>query len=193
MEEIFNDLYRKYHSDLFQFLYYTVRNREQAEDLVQEVYIRVFKSYSTFEKRSSERTWLFSIARNVAIDFFRKQKGLKGKTLSKFGLETLQIQDQLPLPEEVAMEREDINSIHASLKQCKLEQRMVIILRYLQDLSISETARTLGWTEAKVKTTQHRALKKLKSFLQEESSIEKFSKGYLAKKRESFFHLFPSM
>jgi RNA polymerase sigma-70 factor, ECF subfamily len=48
-----------------------VRNKEQAEDLVQEVYIRVINSYNRFEGKSSEKTWLFSIARNVAIDFYR--------------------------------------------------------------------------------------------------------------------------
>jgi RNA polymerase sigma-70 factor (ECF subfamily) len=51
-----------------------VQSREQAEDLVQEVYIRVLKSYQNFKGESSEKTWLFAIARNVAIDFFRKQK-----------------------------------------------------------------------------------------------------------------------
>ena len=48
MDSVFDELYQKYHHDVFQFLFYMVRNKEQAEDLVQEVYIRVFKSYSAF-------------------------------------------------------------------------------------------------------------------------------------------------
>lgn len=84
MDSVFDELYKKYHHDVFQFLFYMVRNREQAEDLVQEVYIRVFKSYTRFEGKSSEKTWLFSIARNVAIDYFRKQKGWKDKLMEKF-------------------------------------------------------------------------------------------------------------
>ena len=79
MDSVFDELYQKYHQDVFQFLFYMVRNKEHAEDLVQEVYIRVFKSHQRFEGKSSEKTWLFSIARNVAIDFFRKQKGWKKK------------------------------------------------------------------------------------------------------------------
>lgn len=74
MDESFQRLYEKYHQDIFQFLYYLVKDREQAEDLVHEVYIKVLKSYSSFEGRSSEKTWLFSIARHVAIDFFESKK-----------------------------------------------------------------------------------------------------------------------
>ena len=83
MDSVFDELYQKYHHDVFQFLFYMVRNKEHAEDLVQEVYIRVFKSYHRFEGKSSEKTWLFSIARNVAIDFFRKQKGWKEQITRK--------------------------------------------------------------------------------------------------------------
>ena len=54
-----------------------------------------------------------------------------------------------------------------SLNKCTFDQRMVVIMRYFNELSISETAQALNWTESKVKTTQHRALKALKGNLQE--------------------------
>lgn len=95
MDSVFEELYQKYHSEVFQFLVYLMRNKEQAEDLVQEVYIRVLKSYKHFEGRSSEKTWLFSIARNVAIDFFRKQKGWKMKLLERFDVKSNFIRDPL--------------------------------------------------------------------------------------------------
>nr|WP_263325868.1 RNA polymerase sigma factor SigX [Neobacillus sp. Marseille-Q6967] len=162
MDSVFDELYQKYHHDVFQFLVYMVRNKEQAEDLVQEVYIRVFKSYHRFEGKSSEKTWLFSIARNVAIDYFRKQKGWKDRLLEKFDWSSSQVKDEYPIPEEVTIQNEEIKCIYKCLEYCTLDQRSVIILRYLNDLSITETAQTLGWTESKVKTTQHRALKVLK-------------------------------
>ncbi|HLO12301.1 MAG TPA: sigma-70 family RNA polymerase sigma factor, partial [Pseudoneobacillus sp.] len=101
MDSVFDELYQKYHHDVFQFLFYMVRNKEHAEDLVQEVYIRVFKSYNRFEGKSSEKTWLYSIARNVAIDFFRKQKGWKERLLEKFDWSTNQVKDEFPIPEEI--------------------------------------------------------------------------------------------
>lgn len=166
MDSVFDELYQKYHHDVFQFLFYMVRNKEQAEDLVQEVYIRVFKSYHRFEGKSSEKTWLFSIARNVAIDFFRKEKGWKDKLLEKFDWSSNQVKDEYPIPEEIAVQNEEIKWIYKCLEYCTIDQRSVIILRYLQDLSITETARTLDWTESKVKTSQHRALKVLKQHME---------------------------
>ncbi|USK32374.1 RNA polymerase sigma factor SigX [Bacillus sp. F19] len=165
MEEAFQRIYEKYHGDIFQFLFYMVKNREQAEDLVQEVYIRILKSYDSFEGRSSEKTWIFSIARHVAIDFFRKQKTLKQRILETFDWDRQQIQDIQPLPEEIAAQNEELQGIYRSLDSCTVDQRSVIILRYLQELSIAETAAALGFTESKVKTTQHRALKAIKKHL----------------------------
>ncbi|WP_053360723.1 sigma-70 family RNA polymerase sigma factor [Bacillus sp. FJAT-27251] len=164
-EKLFNELYEKYHGMLFQFLFYMVRSREQAEDLVQEVYIRVWKAHGKFEGKSSEKTWLFAIARNVAIDYFRQQQSLKRKAMMVLGEMTDQVKDTSPLPEEIAEEREEIRLVYSSLNQCTVDQRMVMILRYQQELTIAETAEALHWTEGKVKTTQHRALKKLKNFM----------------------------
>ena len=175
MDSVFDELYQKYHQDVFQFLFYMVRNKEHAEDLVQEVYIRVFKSHQRFEGKSSEKTWLFSIARNVAIDFFRKQKGWKEKILEKFDWSSNQVKDECPIPEEIAIQNEEIKRIYDCLDYCTMDQRSVIILRYLQDLSIAETAQALGWTESKVKTTQHRSLRVLKKqmeMLNEKEGLE---------------------
>ncbi len=159
MNSVFDELYRQYHQDIYQFLFYMVRNKEHAEDLVQEVYIRVLKSYDRFEKRSSEKTWLFSIAKNVAIDFFRKQKGWKQRLLEKFDWSTQQVKDEShPIPDEIAIQNEKLKSVYECLNHCTYDQRAVIILRYFHDLSIAETAEALDWTESKVKTTQHRAL-----------------------------------
>lgn len=172
MDSVFDELYSKYHHDVFQFIFYMVKNREQAEDLVQEVYIRVLKSYDRFEGKSSEKTWLFSIARNVAIDYFRKQKGWRQKIAEKFDWTTGQIKDDSPIPEEIALQNEEISLIYQCLDHCTVDQRMVIILRYIQELTIIETAEALGWTESKVKTTQHRALKVLKKEMEERMAKE---------------------
>jgi RNA polymerase sigma-70 factor (ECF subfamily) len=175
MEDTFQRIYDKYHHDLFQFLFYMVKNREQAEDLVQEVYIRVLKAYDKFEGRSSEKTWLFSIARHVAIDWFRKQKTIRQRIIEKFDWDKHQIEDELPLPDEVALQNEQIQWMYRSLDACSIDQRSVLILRYLQELTVSETADALGWTASKVKTTQHRAIKQLQKQMISISNKEGFS------------------
>lgn len=177
MNSVFDEIYQKYHHDVFQFLYYIVNHKETAEDLVQEVYIRVLKSYDRFEGKSTEKTWIFSIARNVAIDHFRKHKNWKSKMIEKFDWSKQQIKAEDDLPEAIAIQEENVQNIYNALKKCTVDQRIVIIMRYLKEQSISETAEVLGWTESKVKTTQHRALKVLRKSMEEISREEEEHDG----------------
>ncbi|MGG3891862.1 RNA polymerase sigma factor SigX [Metabacillus fastidiosus] len=178
-KDTFQQIYEKYHQDVFKFLFYMVKNREQAEDLVQEVYIRVLKSYEKFEGRSSEKTWLLSIARHVAIDWFRKNKTIRERIYDKFDWDQQQIMDYKPLPDELALQGEQVQQMYHALDACTVDQKSVILLRYLQELSIAETAKTLGWTESKVKTTQHRALKQLQKQM---NIIAEEREGFLSEK-----------
>lgn len=168
MDSVFQQLYEKYHQEVFQFLFYMVKNRETAEDLMQEVYIKVLHNYKQFEGKSSEKTWLYSIARNTAIDHFRKQKSWKQRLFSNYDWSRDTIKDEQPLPEEIALVHDEVKALYKSLDHCNIDQRAVLILRYIQSLSIFETAKVLGWTESKVKTTQHRALKTVKGILENE-------------------------
>ncbi|WP_332835311.1 RNA polymerase sigma factor SigX [Bacillus sp. FJAT-44742] len=163
VNEEFDRIYETYHQSLFQYLFYLVKNRDTAEELVQEVYIKVFQSYAGFEGKSSEKTWLYSVARHVGIDWIRKQNRQKRKWLGLFSVASEEeIKDPSPLPDEIVMSRDGIQMIYSSLQKCNLDQQQVIILRYIDSLTIKETAEILNWSESKVKTTQHRAIQKLK-------------------------------
>ena len=96
------------------------------------------------------------------MDSFQKQKGSSGTLFYQVELESLQICHDMPLPEELAIEREDIRKIYVCLKRYTVDQQLVIMLRFIRSLSLFETAKALGWTEGKVRDTQHRAIKKLK-------------------------------
>ncbi|MRG86443.1 RNA polymerase sigma factor SigX [Salinibacillus xinjiangensis] len=172
MKEVFQDLYQKYHQDIFQFLFYMVKDRNLAEDLVQEVYVKVLKSYHRFKGESTEKTWLFSIARHIAIDHFRKQKRTRKRVIDSFDLSEKNdlIRDHAKLPEEIAVQNESIQTMYKCLKHCTIDQQTVIILRYIQLLSIQETADVLNWSVSKVKTTQHRAMKALKKRMLDEEA-----------------------
>ncbi|SFE79071.1 RNA polymerase sigma factor SigX [Alteribacillus iranensis] len=166
MHDEFERLYETYHHSLFQYLFYMVRNREAAEELVQEVYIKVFHSWESFEGKSSEKTWLYSIARHVGIDWVRKQNRKKRKWLGILApLSKEEMPDPAPLPEEIVTARDEVREIYEAMGHCTSDQYQVLILRYIESLSIRETAEVLGWSESKVKTTQHRALRKIKDIL----------------------------
>ncbi|WP_010650726.1 RNA polymerase sigma factor SigX [Oceanobacillus massiliensis] len=170
MKAVFDSLYDNYHQDMFQYIYYMVKDKETTEDLVQEVYIKVLKSYENFKGQSSEKTWLFSIARHVTYDYFRSVKRKRNRILDFFNWE--EKGEMLPaendLPEELAVKNEQIKQVYYYLDKCTIDQKSVLILRYLQSFSIQETAEILNFSVSKVKTTQHRGLKTLKRLMLDE-------------------------
>lgn len=170
MKLVFDKLYKQYHQSLFQFVFYMVGDKLLAEDLVQEVYIRVLKSYANFRRESSEKTWLFSIARNVTIDYFRKQQRRRKRISQFFDWDKRgeSLEDKQPLPEEIALANEEIKHVFKHLNRCTPDQKSVLILRFIQSCSIKETADILNFSISKVKTTQHRGLRALRRFLQDD-------------------------
>lgn len=174
MERLFSieELYIKYSHDVLHFLLFMGVKKEQAEDLVQEVFMRVLKTQSGFKGKSSEKTWLYTIAKNIAVDHFRKQKSLGFYDCSPSLEDLAKMPDSCALPEEIALQKEKLFWINSSLKHCTIDQRLVILFRYMHELSIGETAKYLGWTESKVKITQHRALKVLRRHMSREQMKE---------------------
>lgn len=164
-DSVFHHLYETYHHDVFNFLTYLTKNRQLAEDLSHEVYVKAIRAYSSFEGRSSEKTWLFAIAKNVSIDYFRKMTVRNKHDATFFDWERDDLKSEFKTPEEMVMDNEEMSSVLEKLDSCTFDQRLVIIMRYFNDLSITETAQVLGWTEGKVKTTQHRALNRLRTKL----------------------------
>ncbi|GEM04478.1 ECF RNA polymerase sigma factor SigX [Halolactibacillus miurensis] len=167
MKTTFDYLYDTYHNDVYQYIFYLVKNHQVAEDLIQETFIKVLKAHKQFRGESSEKTWLFSIARHTVMDHFRKQQREKNKWFGLFnkGDDWQQIEANDPLPEELLILSEEHKRLYQQLDLLTLDQKNVIILRYIQSMSIHDTARILEWTESKVKTTQHRAIKKLQQLL----------------------------
>src|SRR3989338_7870449 len=70
----FEGVVQEYHRDILNFLYRLVGNRTEAEDLAQEAFIKAYKKLETLQEPEKMKSWLFSIARNVTIDFFRRNK-----------------------------------------------------------------------------------------------------------------------
>ena len=164
-DSIFHHLYETYHQDVFNFLTYLTKDRQLAEDLSHEVYVKAIRAYSSFENRSSEKTWLFSIAKNVSIDHFRKTKVRNKYAANFFDWDSQPLESSSKTPEQTLLDRQEMYTVLEFLDFCTLDQRLVIVMRFLNELSIAETAEVLGWTQGKVKTTQHRALKELRALL----------------------------
>lgn len=180
MKVVFDEIYDQYHQDLYQFIFYMVKDKQVTEDLVQEVYLKVLKSSERFRGDSSIKTWLFSIARHVSLDHFRRKKRTRDRIADYFdwGEKSHILKDERPLPEEMAIKSEEIKNLYTYLDFCTVDQKSVLILRYIQSFSIQETATILNFTISKVKTTQHRGLKLLKKLIIEEQEKGGGSNGF---------------
>lgn len=167
MKITFEEIYETYHQDIYQFVFYMVKDKQLCEDLVQDIYIKILQSYTTYRGESSRKTWLFSIARHVTIDYFRSQKRKRKRVLEFFdwGEKGEAIKDHLPLPDEMVIKNEEAKNLYHYLDKCTVDQKSVLILRFIQSFSIQETAEILNFSVSKVKTTQHRGIKVLREHL----------------------------
>ena len=144
-------------------------NPQDAEDMLQETYIKAFKALSGFEKRSSVTTWLFRIAVNEALMLLRKSKnivhvdGYAGE--EEDGEQDLDIVDWCCLPEHEFLSEETLVMLTRAAEQLSPALRMVFILRDVQGFSTQETAEILQINEDTVKTRLVRARLKLRAEL----------------------------
>ncbi|MCL6444687.1 MAG: RNA polymerase sigma factor [Alicyclobacillus sp.] len=155
-EEAIVALYDAYANDIYRFALHVLGNVSDAEDTVQEVFLRAHANWQRFRHESKPKTWLLAIARNCMNDWFRQKR----VQLSRYGDDENDLQASEP-----DVSAENWVDLHRALSNLNSNERSVIILRYFQDLSSVEIARVLGWSSANVRTTQHRAVKKLKAIL----------------------------
>ncbi|WP_407268526.1 RNA polymerase sigma factor [Radiobacillus sp. PE A8.2] len=149
--------YEIYSAPIYRYILLMIGDHEQAKDLTHDTFLKAYSSNSDFQGMTSDKNWLYRIARNVAIDYMRKRKPIR------FLVESI---GSLPspdgCPESIIQLVEDQTQLFRSLRKLKRSYQEVIILRKIQELSIQETAEVLNWKESKVKTTLFRALSALK-------------------------------
>ncbi|MDD9311568.1 RNA polymerase sigma factor [Cytobacillus firmus] len=153
------EIYRQYYLDVYRFLICFTGNQNDAEDLTQEVFIRVLNNFKNFHSGSSSvKTWIFSIAKHIAIDHYRKKRFSAIFTDGFFK----QLASTEKEPNDLVEQNEMKKMVHTAISGLKPSFRAVVILRAINEFSIKETAEVLNCSESKVKVDYHRALKILK-------------------------------
>ncbi|MDQ1143911.1 RNA polymerase sigma-70 factor (ECF subfamily) [Bacillus sp. SORGH_AS 510] len=158
-ESLLEELFHQYSPIIYRYIYFVTKCKEEAEDLTQEVFIKAYRGLAHYRGESSYKTWLYTIARNVIIDQYRKQR--KTDCLTDIPLPDL---NQLG-PEVLLDLKEDTQLLHRAIMELTFPYREIVILRKIKGYSTSETANILGWEEGKVKVTLHRALHRLRDKL----------------------------
>lgn len=154
--EAFEALYAIYIQPLFRFIFSKVGNRTEAEDLTQVTFTKMLQSLGSFQFQSSFKTWLYRIAVNTVIDYWRDHYKHRTVSLENF-LEILPLEERTFDEEAQDQKEQKVSQILSGLNK---EQRQVLELRFLKGYSIKETAEALLLSESNVKVIQHRALKK---------------------------------
>lgn len=167
-EESLEILVKRYLRPIYSFVYRFIGDNHSAEDITQEVFVKVWRNLKKFDKNKSFKTWIFSIAKNTSIDWFRKKKTVPFSNFENAEGEntlTKTLADPAPLPDEL-FERASVREmLTAVMKQLSLKYRMVLFLRYNDHFTFREIAEALGEPLHTIKSRHRRALIILKKLL----------------------------
>ena len=159
-KEAFTELYETYFGKLYRYVVARIGNRAEAEDMTQQVFVKAYKSISSYRWRGVPfSAWLFRIAHNLVVDFFRKESKRPTVPLEE---SLVASNDNV---QQVVERRLDIERVMAATRQLTAAQREVVSLRFAGGLAIAEVARVMGKSEGAVKALQHSAIAALRRIL----------------------------
>jgi RNA polymerase sigma-70 factor (ECF subfamily) len=169
-EAAYRELVRRYERPLFSLLYRMVRDRELAEDLAQETFVKALNAIESYRPEFKFSSWIFKIANNAAIDHLRRREldtlSLQGsphaETPEAVEATALQIGDRQESPLEEVEARELGGEIEAAIARLRPEYRSCILLRHVEGRAYEEIAEILGLPLGTVKTYIHRARNELR-------------------------------
>jgi RNA polymerase sigma-70 factor (ECF subfamily) len=172
-ERAFRELIRRYERPVFSLIYRMVRDRELAEDLAQETFVKVLNAIDSYRPEYKFSSWIFKIANNAAIDHLRRREldtlSLEGArdatTPERAEATALQISDRGETPLQEMEARELGASIERAIERLRPEYRSCILLRHVEDKSYEEIAEILSLPLGTVKTYIHRARAELRETL----------------------------
>lgn len=154
----FAGLVHEYQGKLYNFLYRYTRNKEDAEDLVQDTFVKAYRNLHRYDSKYSFSTWLFTIARRTAYNHFRDSKPTE--------VLEYDVAASADTPDQEASQSDEKAWVWQAAQKLKPDFREALSLKYIDDLSIEEISKIMGKSQTNVKIILFRArnqLKKLRS------------------------------
>ncbi|WP_236718610.1 ECF subfamily RNA polymerase sigma factor, BldN family [Actinoplanes sp. TFC3] len=164
----FGLIYDRYVDTVFRFVYFRVGNRQLAEDLTSDTFLRALKRIGSFTWQGRDLgAWLVTIARNLVADHFKS--GRYRLEVTTGDVLDADREDRGPegSPEAAVVDHITNVALLTAVKQLNPEQQECIVLRFLQGFSVAETAQTMGKNEGAIKALQYRAVRALARLLPE--------------------------
>ncbi|MCI3277560.1 RNA polymerase sigma factor [Streptomyces cylindrosporus] len=161
--DAFGELYAMHRVSVAAFIRQRVGNhRALTEDITAEVFLRAFRKLKTFQwTGKSLRSWLFTIARNIVNDHYKSRATQRLVLFDDMPVLSDHLGVVAPPPEEEILEQAEADALVSAMGKITEQQRRILELRFLQELSVPETAAALGLSEGATKTAQYRALRTL--------------------------------
>jgi RNA polymerase sigma-70 factor (ECF subfamily) len=168
--DLLDRLIEQYQHRLLRYLLYLAGNRELAEDLFQETWIRVLERGHQYDGKHAFSTWLYAVARNLTIDYLRKKNPLSLDGMIDGLMEderhaSLEPADTRPMAWEVVQRHEQAEFVSAALLSIPAEYRETVVLRFQEGLALDEIATVTGAPLGTVKSRLYRGLNLLISRL----------------------------
>jgi len=168
-QNAFGEIVEIYKNKVYQLCYRMLGNRHEAEDAAQEAFIRAYVNINTFNQNRKFSTWLFRIATNLCIDKIRKKKPDYYLDAEVAGTEGLTLYSQIPSktePPEAEVESLELQeTIQREITKLPEKYRSVIVLKYIEELSLNEISEILDLPLGTVKTRIHRGREALRQQL----------------------------
>lgn len=162
--EAFGLLYDHYQSSVYRFLFYRTRSSGLAEDLTSETFFRALRSMSSFRWQGKDfGAWLMTIARNLTTDHYKSSRTRFESTNEDMSPHDAPTEG----PEAAVLASLTNEALLAALKKLPAEQQECLIMRFLQGLSITETAKVLGRSDGAIKQLQLRGVRNLAKLMPE--------------------------
>lgn len=156
----FGVLFDKYYAKIYRFIYFKVPNKETAEDLASQTFLKCWENLSEGNRIAKFQPWLYRISRNLIIDYFRSREK---EELPLIYQENGEIEEVKVDPSQ-NLSREELEKIIFNLKH---EAREIIVLRYIEGLSVKEISKIVDKSTVNVRVIIHRAIKELQQFINE--------------------------
>lgn len=155
----------QYQYRLVRYFTYLLGRRDPVDDLVQETWLRVLERGHSYDGQSRFEPWLFTVARNLALDYLRKRRAfsLDSKDSLEADLESLSPVSHAPSPFEQAARTEDAQRLAHSLQMLEPMYREALVLRFQEDLSLQEMAEVIGASVSTVSSRIYRGLAALRA------------------------------
>jgi RNA polymerase sigma-70 factor (ECF subfamily) len=165
-QDALKEIFDQYHKKVYRIAYGVVRQREDALDVVQEVFIKLFRSIKDFKGKSAFYTYLYRLAMNTAIDHSRKKKKIAFFSLDQEGgFQPSDVQEKRP--DHITAQKELDEKVRWAIDQLPQDQKAAVIYREIEELSYQEIAGTMGCSIGTVMSRLHYGRKKLQHLLKD--------------------------